>query len=448
MAKNLHEFRDPVHGFITCSSKERAVINSRPFQRLRHIHHLATSFLVYPGATHRRFEHSLGVMELATKIYDVLTDSRNLMAVDEKTGRSIPEISDDNDRRTYRIALRMAALCHDLGHIPFSHGAEELLPGKTTHEHLTWKLILSDEMAPFWKALNLDPSLVAKLAVGRKEAAKIDGSVAFSVWDTIVSEIIVGEAFGADRMDYLLRDSLHTGVSYGRFDHQRLISTLRILPSAIEDDVEGGQTSEPAIGVEVGGLQAAESLVMARYLMFSQVYCHHVRRIYDIHLREFMELIYPEGLPVEHEEFLNLTDNEILVELRLAADDPGRVGHEPARRLMKRGHYKKVYQLTNDDRQKCDAPLKALQEALIERYGSDNVRIDDYGKKTQLAEDFPVWVDDRSVYVRNESQLLRDFPPVSTDYLFVEPELFEKARDWVDANREAVFKRAKKGEMS
>ncbi len=88
-----------------------------------------------------------------------------------------------------------------------------------------------------------------------------------------------------DRVDYLLRDSHHAGVAYGKFDHYRLIDTLRILPPAQSNENEGFQ--EPALGVEEGGIQSAEALMLARYFMYSQVYFHPVRRIYDIHTEGF-----------------------------------------------------------------------------------------------------------------------------------------------------------------
>jgi HD superfamily phosphohydrolase len=120
----MHEIRDPIHVFIHYDEDERAVLNSRPFQRLRHIHQLAMSYLVYPGATHKRFEHSLGVMELATRVYDVVT---NHEAVTDEIRALLPEIENDDKRHYWRRVLRMAALCHDLGHLPFSHAAEEAL---------------------------------------------------------------------------------------------------------------------------------------------------------------------------------------------------------------------------------------------------------------------------------------------------------------------------------
>src|SRR5437667_11454788 len=106
---------------------------------------------------------------------------------------------------------------------------------------------------------------IVKLAVGPKKA----NDLLFSDWETILAEIIVGDAFGVDRMDYLLRDSHHIGVAYGRFDHYRLIDTVRILPSS--QPSEKTPLPEPALGVEEGGVQSAEALMLARYFMYSQV---------------------------------------------------------------------------------------------------------------------------------------------------------------------------------
>src|SRR6266852_998183 len=120
--KHSHEFRDPVHTFISVRTDERKVIDSRPFQRLRHIHQLALSYLVYPGATHRRFEHSLGVMDIASRIYDVVTDSENIQY--DSVRQLVPRRHSDHEWSYWRRVLRMAALCHDMGHLPFSHAAE------------------------------------------------------------------------------------------------------------------------------------------------------------------------------------------------------------------------------------------------------------------------------------------------------------------------------------
>ena len=225
MKKNLHEIRDPIHVFIRMESPERQILNSRSVQRLRHIHQLALTHLIYPGATHRRFEHSLGVMELAGRVYDIVTDPDNII---DNSVRTIVPPKGTFEHSYWRRVVRMAALCHDIGHLPFSHAAErELLPAGWNHERLSVSLILDSDLAQAESALKLNPTDVARIAVGPKHFS--DGP--FGDWETILSEIITGNSFGVDRIDYLLRDSVHSGVAYGKFDHFRLIDTLPSCPA-------------------------------------------------------------------------------------------------------------------------------------------------------------------------------------------------------------------------
>ena len=112
--KNNHVVRDPIHKFVSYTNAEKVVIDSPQFQRLRDIHQLAMTYLIYPGASHKRFEHCLGVMELATNIFDVVMDDDNL------TKRSREVFQEQlRDKQYWRQTLRMAALCHDVGHLPF-----------------------------------------------------------------------------------------------------------------------------------------------------------------------------------------------------------------------------------------------------------------------------------------------------------------------------------------
>src|SRR6476659_4559012 len=104
MSKHLHEIRDPIHVFVRLDSDERAILDSRPFQRLRHIHQLALTYLLYPAATHKRFEHSLGVMELAGRVFDVVT---NLANVSGEIRSTLSEISQPNQLQYWRRVLRM-----------------------------------------------------------------------------------------------------------------------------------------------------------------------------------------------------------------------------------------------------------------------------------------------------------------------------------------------------
>jgi HD superfamily phosphohydrolase len=176
MPKKIHEIRHPIHVFVRLDNHEREILNSRPFQRLRHIHQLALAYLVYPGATHKRFEHSLGVMELAGRVFDVVTEN----ATDEIRAR-LSALNNPDELRWWRRVLRMAALCHDVGHLPFSHAAEKrLLPDGWDHERLTRAIISSDEMKAIWERITppLRHEDIVKLAVGPKKAKDLQ----FSDW--------------------------------------------------------------------------------------------------------------------------------------------------------------------------------------------------------------------------------------------------------------------------
>lgn len=191
MPGNFHEIRDPIHVFVRLDSEERKVLDSRPFQRLRHIHQLALTHLVYPGATNKRFEHSLGVMELASRVFDVVTKQEN---VTDPVRRLLKQLGSKDELRYWRRVLRMAALCHDVGHLPFSHAAEkELLPNGWDHERLTRQIVSSGEMKDIWGSITppLRHEDIEKLAVGPKNA----GNLEFTDWEAILAEIIVGDAF-------------------------------------------------------------------------------------------------------------------------------------------------------------------------------------------------------------------------------------------------------------
>jgi hypothetical protein len=435
MAKAYHEIRDPIHNFIKLDSHERKVLDSRPFQRLRNIHQLAMTYLVYPGATNRRFEHSLGVMELASRVYDIVTYQDN---INEQIKKLLPEVGNLDEKGYWRKVLRIAALCHDLGHIAFSHAAEkDLLPDGWSHERITREIISHSEMSNIFESITppLRSKDIVKLALGKNKAPDLE----FTDWETILSEIIVGDAFGVDRMDYLLRDSLHIGVAYGRFDYYRLIDTLRILPSGSPDDPSG--SLEPSLGIEEGGLNTAESLLLARYFMYSQVYFHQVRRIYDIHLKDFLKEWLPEGrFPTTIEEHLNMTDNNVLVAMQQAANDDKKPGHIHARRILHRQHFKLLYQRNPEDIDVNPEAVENIYNESVKMFGEDKVRMDRY-KEKQNPLHFPVLTKDgRIVSSLVLSQTLQYLPPVAKDYIFIDRNVEEDAKKWLEKNRREIIK--------
>jgi len=428
--KHYCEVRDPIHVFCRLDSDELKVLNSRPFQRLRHIHQLALTYLVYPGATHKRFEHSIGVMELAGRVYDVLTDPRN-QYYDIK--EFLPELGCDYGKMYWRRALRMAALCHDLGHLPFSHAAEsELLPQGWDHERLTVEIIRSKEMRQIWDSMTppLRKEDIAKLAVGPK---KLKDNT-FSNLEAILSEIIVGDAFGVDRMDYLLRDSHHAGVAYGKFDHFRLIDTLRILPKSIDSE-------EPALGVEEGGLHSAEALLLARYFMYTQLYFHPVRRIYDIHLKDFLKCWLEEGLfSTEINEHQKVTDNEVTAAILDCSRRSDLECCRFAKIITNREHFRKLYSRNPDDVIINPEAGQAIFEAAKKKFGVENVRHDRYTQKGGLP-NFPVLATgNRISQSLMMSEPIKNLPVVDVDYVFIAPKCKEEAQKWLEANRDILIR--------
>ncbi len=311
---------DSVHGFIQFNDLESALIDTLAFQRLRYIHQLGGTYLVYPGATHTRFEHSLGVMELASRVFDRVASSIDL------------------PNPTYaRQIVRLAALCHDLGHLPFSHVAEHLLLGKAGHEQWTIEIMRSPWLMPIWDRVseqfpgqNVAEDIV-KLAVGEKKLRELsDAFMNLSTWDRALGQIITGDFFGADRIDYLLRDARCTGVSYGLFDYHQLIETVRILPS-ISDPLK------LEMGVEENGVQACEALLVARHFMHKRVYQYATVKSYAFHLARFMQqLLQEEILHADLGRYLFWTDNEVLSCLQKAATDPSLPGHCDAMCLIDR----------------------------------------------------------------------------------------------------------------
>jgi HD superfamily phosphohydrolase len=310
LSETLTVIRDPVHGFIKLNKNEMAIVGSRPFQRLRYIRQLALTYLVYPGAEHSRFAHSLGVMNFATRIYDTLLEKhRDLLGWDQ-----------DRVERNRQL-LRLVALLHDVGHAPFSHASEELL-GRRDHESISSRVMntkpVSDLIDRFEKV-----RITAKDVVSYFSAESIDPDIAF------LREIYSGE-IDADKLDYLLRDSLYTGVHYGRFDFERLINSLLLI-----QDPKG--TGNYIVAVEFGGMHALEGLVLARYFMFTQVYFHKIRRAFDHHLVEFLKRhvgTYPRALS----EYLEWDDNRVLSLLQ-----KHRKKDENARRILDRKPFKESF---------------------------------------------------------------------------------------------------------
>ena len=399
VANQSYEIRCPIHGFIAFSDWEREVINHPAFQRLRRIRQLAWTDQVYPGATHTRFEHSLGVMHIASQLFDALVRSSSELL------KSAYRFTPDDIKRDKQI-VRFTALLHDTGHGPFSHAAEDLFPkdGKGKHyKHEAYSATVirhtlkqAIEEHPLNGEFDIKADEVAGLLEGNSQAGRR------LLW----RELVDGQ-MDADRMDYLLRDSLHIGVDYGRYDWRRLLNTIRV----IEMPPRPNETSQVAlrVGVTEGGVHAAEALVLARYYMFTQVYFHKTRVAYDHHFREAMKTIlsgepFPPPTPVRIDEYLEWNDWRVLGCL---AEKEG--GGEHGERLRTRNHYREVFHTPESPREGDLTTLRLIEKSL------GNLVAAKESSKTSTykleASDISVVTDDNNKRVR----ALSDHSPIVSD---------------------------------
>ena len=254
--------RDSVYGDINLSEFEVKVMDMPQFQRLRRIKQLGLISLIYPGATHTRFEHCLGTMNLGSKLAEEL------------------ELDQDDVE-----LIRISALLHDIGHGPFSHVSEGVL--SFPHEELTRYVVTQTSMRDLLEE-KFDVNEIADIINGKGH----------------LGPIVSGE-LDVDRMDYLLRDSHNTGVSYGIIDYERLISNLKL---------------EDGLILDIKGVQAAEGALVSRYFMYPSVYQHHTTRIVNSMFRRALQKTFDEKMLDEHEIY-KYDDSDITSMFRNSEND-------------------------------------------------------------------------------------------------------------------------------
>ncbi len=285
----MKAIRDPIHGYIELDDLAHALIDTPEMQRLRRIRQLGFSNLVYPGANHSRFEHSLGTFYLADALL-------------KKMSLEIKNAEIQNE-------IRASALLHDAGHGPYSHASEELMKRYLRHGHEEIAYVLKKGGAS---------EVLDKFGISSDEiAGNIKG-------ETIYGQILNSE-IDVDRMDYLVRDAYYTGVAFGLVDTERLIRQMKIYGERLV--------------VLPGGVQAAESLLVSRFLMNPSVYFHHVSRIAETMFVRGLEFLIEEG-ELKPLELRTLDDPQVCERMRsskgYASDIIRRIEE---RRLFKRALY-------------------------------------------------------------------------------------------------------------
>lgn len=307
--------RDPIHGYINIEYKVIwEAIDTKEFQRLRRIRQLGGDFQVYPSSEHSRFTHSLGVYEIVRRI---VTEIKSLSS----------EISEYD-----KIAVMLAGLLHDLGHGPFSHAFEEVTD--CNHENYTAKLILG----------NTEINNVLT-RVSKKLSQDVVDIIQHKHKNDILNQLVSAQ-LDADRMDYLLRDSYFSATSYGQFDLERILRTLR---------VREAEDGKKYLVIKETGIHSVEDYIMARYQMYWQVYFHPVARSYEtifIQLFKRLKDIYAENkkyfddlkalIPffikkeVSEEEYFKLDESTILYYCNLIQEKDDSIAKDLAKRLQNR----------------------------------------------------------------------------------------------------------------
>ncbi len=362
--------RDPIHGFIELDEWEREIINHPVFQRLRRIRQLAWTDMVYPGASHTRFEHSIGVMHVATRMF------KSIQHRSETVLKTEVNYKDGGLERVLAL-IRICSLLHDIGHGPLSHAAEELMPtSEVTGKPYGHEAYSAEAVTLMEDVINY-PTNERSYGITVQDIQDfLTGKVSdegLLLWRNLLSSQL-----DADRADYLLRDSHHIGVAYGRYDLDRLVSTLTV---AIDPE-----TDAPVLAVEEGGWHAAEGFILARYMMFTQVYFHKTRRAYDLHFSEAMKSLLKECPHIDGqvedrfpppttaaslESYLQWTDWRVLGLLQ------ERKGGDHGAIIRERKHFKKVF----ETKEVPDKSELELAETVCEHLG-DQVGFVDRAEKS------------------------------------------------------------------
>ena len=417
------EIRDPIHGAIALSAAELPVADNRWIQRLRWIRQTGFSQLSFPGATHTRHLHSLGVMHLAGQAFD----------------RAYRDWSFDHPtaRTRFRAAVRIAALCHDVGHAPFSHCMEFCMPPLEALQ-LTWRrhprerqATHEDYTVAILEHTDLGRTIDAAYeGTARHIAALIDHEVRpgddFFVDGGLdhrrcLSQIISSE-LDVDRMDYLVRDAVFTGARYGQVDVSWLMSNLSTW------------VADGSVGLAVDGraVYAFDHFLLARHHMFLMVYFHHKSVIYEELLRRYVS---SEGstweMPADLDRYLHVDDASLMEHLRGSR-------HPMARRVVEQRPYRRLLERHGDARSADHTrTVERLPAAGIDVVSASSTgrlsRYERFGSKRRRAA--PIYVID-SMGARQRAKPLQEATQVFLRYadervisrLYVPPEQLDQAR--------------------
>lgn len=362
------EIRDPIHGSIQLNDGEEAVIDSVEFQRLREIKQLGFSEFSFPGATHNRFLHSIGVSFVAGQVFDSIFRAYPFTKVSVKA--------------RFRQTVKLAALLHDIGHGPLSHTTEQVMPTlnklnikiyndqkidqsrQANHEDYTIKFVTDSSLAETIRKnfIDISPEHIAYLIDKNlvcDESIFTDNGINFR---PLLSQIVSSE-LDADRMDYLERDSFFCGINYGKIDKDWLMQNLTFHLV----------NQKAYLALNRRALYAFDDFLISRHHMHLMVYFHHKSIIYEEMLNRYLTSKDCKFvLPADSKEYIHYTDYKLYEHLDT-------VDNEWAQRIAQRRPYRVALELHNQDPERIERIEKLfLAQGFDVIHASSNVRLSKY----------------------------------------------------------------------
>jgi HD superfamily phosphohydrolase len=373
-AGDFEVIRDTLWNNIRIDAEALAVLDSEQFQRLRYIRQLGHAFLVYPGATHTRFEHALGAYHLTRRTLGLLRERSELKAIE------------DDDV----VLVRLAALLHDVGHYPFSHALEEA--GLPSHESLAETHITHPELREVLADTGIDNVETRLISlITRSSSSPLQG--------------LVSGSLDLDKIDYLTRDARMCGVPYGTVDVDRLIHSITLVPS------EGFET----VAVHEKGVSALESLLFAKYQMYRNVYWHHAVRSATVMFKRLVRRAIRRG-DLETDWIANSTDEALMEALHRLPDAP------LAARLRSRRLYKRLADVPAADLPLGSGSWISEKPDLLERVEDKlatelnrtpgDILLDYPAKPAMLAVDIPTLTRDGRIERMGREESSMDWPGI------------------------------------
>lgn len=418
------EIRDPIHGSIQLTDAEEAIIESVEFQRLREIKQLGFSEFSFPGATHNRFLHSIGVSHVAGQVFDSIF-------------RAYP-FSKIQVKNRFRQTVKLAALLHDIGHGPLSHTTEQVMPRvselniglyktqgfnlsrRANHEDYTIKFVTDSTISKLISEYHHDiaPEHVASLIdknLNCDESVFTDGKINFR---PILSQIVSSE-LDADRMDYLERDSYFCGINYGKIDKDWLIQNLTLHIT----------NYKAHLALNRRALYAFDDFLISRHHMYLMVYFHHKSIVYEEMLNRYLTSKDCQFvLPGDAQKYIGYTDYKLYEHLDT-------VDNTWAQRIAQRRPYKVALELHNQDAARIDKINSIFKKYDVDSiYASSKVRLSKYHSgnaedrmNIYVVDQYDKW--DQPSPVDQATQIFQKYEGSRViDRFYVAPEKLEQAK--------------------